>query len=248
MDMERPEGDVPEDSRLDALMDGTPASQVEPALLPLKRLLEAAAAPGSPAEQQDGLVAALRAHGQASSPTVAARVTKQGTRKRWTIGAASAAVLLLGTATSAYAGVLPAPLQDFAHATIGAPSAAEAAADDSRDQRNPNGPAPATDSTIAPTPGGVTPPGAPDGTSWPATTPTPGANGNGNGNGNGVGVGVAKPKPTPSPKGNANGVNKPKPTPTPKGNANGVGKPKSTPTPKGNANGVGNTNGNGSRP
>ena len=244
MDIERPEGETPEDSRLDALMDGTTADPVEAALVPLKRLLEAAAAPGSPTEQQDGLVAALRAHGQASSPTVAARVTKQGTRKRWTIGAASAAVLLLGTATSAYAGVLPAPLQDFAHATIGAPSAAEAAAENSRDQRNPNGPAPATDSTIPPNPGGITSPGNPDGTGRPATTPTPEANGNG--------TGVAKPKPTlspsPSPKGNSNGVNKPKSTPSPKGNSNGVNKPKPTPTPKGNANGVGNTNGNGSRP
>ena len=218
MTSQRPAPDSPDEDRFDALLEGAAGASVDADLRALKNLLDSASAPSSPAEQTAGLAAALRAHGEATSRRRAAAAPAKSARRRWGLGTAAALVVLGSSATAAYAGVLPAPLQDLAHATIGAPAA---------DSTSPSTPDPASDRVGGPgaTPGQQTGPGA---TLAPAPETTfPPGNANG----------LTKPKNTPAPNGNANGVGKPKPTPAPNGNANGLTKPKPTPAPRGNSGG-----------
>jgi hypothetical protein len=125
-----------------------------------------------------------------------------------------------GLATAAYAGALPAPVQQFAHDIIDAPAPHSQPATTPSPAATYPGPAPS---------GHTRPTTASHGHGKPSSHPTPHGKGKGNGNGNGKGQGKGHGKPTshPTPHGNGNG----------NGNGNGQGKghgkPTSHPTPNG---------------
>lgn len=206
-----------------------------------------------PADSGDlaGEAAARRAFSRAASPALSphhrrATPRRAAPRRRAPVGTQLAAVLAvasaaLGGTAAAYAGVLPRPVQEFAHATIGAP-APHAAARQSRGRQasrlctafqraeiagDPQALAAARHRLAVAARGtasisaycaaaghpGLLPSGP------PGTTSSAGTHGKAKGH--------RKPHPSPTPKGNGNG----------QGNGNGKG--------NGNGNGQGNGNGNG---
>ena len=126
-----------------------------------------------------------------------------------------------GLATAAYAGALPAPVQQLAHEIIDAP------APPAQPATRPSPAAPAA-SYPSPAPSGRThPTTASHGHGKPGSHPTP--NGKGKGQGKGKGNG----------QGQGHGHGKPTSHPTPNGNGNGNG------NGSGNGNGTGNGHGHG---
>jgi hypothetical protein len=114
---------------LDRLLDGDFAEHPTPAVTVLAALLAAAAAPASGRElagQKAAVAAFVRERDAGGHRHSAARrrsmlATLLGTKLA--AAAAAGAVGFGGLAAAAYAGALPAPIQDFAHQTVGAPAA-----------------------------------------------------------------------------------------------------------------------------
>ena len=113
------------DADLAALLAGK--RDVAPWLLPVADVLAALRTGPSPAELagEARALAEFRLRADAPVPGRHARCGTAGRTSRLSTkaaaGAATAAVLLGGAATAAFAGVLPAPIQQFAHDVIGAP-------------------------------------------------------------------------------------------------------------------------------
>ena len=127
-----------DDLLLDMILDRRPLPpDAPPGMHALaSKLVGLAAMPGAGAlpGEAAALAAFIRSGSPASTLTLAGvprRVRRRGRvragRARLAAAVAVVAVGLSGTAAAAYAGVLPAPVQEFAHRTIGAPAAHTAA-------------------------------------------------------------------------------------------------------------------------
>jgi hypothetical protein len=136
----RPAGERPLPGvELDQLLAGElPAEPRSTEVAALARLLGAAAAPPSERElagEAAAVAAFVRVRDAGSQPQTAARRRSMLATLLSTKLAAAAAAGALGfggVAAAAYAGALPEPIQDFAHQTVGAPSA-------DNDQSSPQG-------------------------------------------------------------------------------------------------------------
>lgn len=123
-----PQADVPAfpAEALDALLAGDlPTDEATAGLQPVVALLAAlTAAPenGELAGQARALATFRRRGGMPAHPRRSARWRPRLLTSLLTVKAAAAAIALGGVAVAAYAGVLPAPAQHFAHNVIGAPS------------------------------------------------------------------------------------------------------------------------------
>jgi len=116
---------------LDMLLERRPIPPgAPPELHDLARMLDAAAGPGEPGDLA-GEAAARAAFSRLAPPAGTShaaprsarhRLTERPARGRLPLAAALAmAAAGLGSATAAYVGVLPSPIQHFAHVVIGAP-------------------------------------------------------------------------------------------------------------------------------
>lgn len=113
------------DADLAALLAGT--ADAAPGLRPVADVLAALTAEATSGELagEDRVMAEFRRRAGAPEPRAArARTTGLTSRLGTKVAAAAAgiAVVLAGAATAAFANVLPAPIQRFAHEIIGAPS------------------------------------------------------------------------------------------------------------------------------
>jgi hypothetical protein len=156
-------------------------------------LFRSASAPASEAELA-GLTSALQMFAQ-ERPSVVTGGSRPG--RRFAIGGLVAAVLLSGGATAAYAGVLPDPVQEFAHNVFNAP-APDRSGDGDGSGSTPEGVVPSGGEPGAPgqgiDPGATTP--APDGSS----DPTAGLPGAADRSDEGRGAPVTPPGQTKAPK------------------------------------------------
>ena len=123
------DGPAVTDADLEALLAGH--RDVAPWLQPVADVLAALSTEPSPGELagEARALAAYRRIGVLGPGRRAGRATAGLTSRLSTkaaAGATAAAVILGGAATAAYAGVLPAPIQRFAHDAIGAPNAPSA--------------------------------------------------------------------------------------------------------------------------
>ena len=124
------DGSAVTDADLAALLAGE--RDAAPWLQPVADVLAALSAEPSPGELagEARALAEFRQRAGAPVPRHRARRGAAGLTSRLSAkaaaGATAAAVLLGGAATAAYAGVLPAPIQRFAHDIIGAPNAPSA--------------------------------------------------------------------------------------------------------------------------
>jgi hypothetical protein len=121
----RPEFGIPHP----VLQVGRVEAVADPEWQPVAQVLRSAAAPPRPAELdgEAAAVAAFRAAagGRAPRPRANARyrtVLSTLLTRRIAVGVTAGAASLVGAATAAYACVLPAPIQNFAHDTFGAPA------------------------------------------------------------------------------------------------------------------------------
>ncbi len=120
----RQEGAAVTDADLAALLAGT--ADAAPGLRPVADILAALTAEATSGELagEDRVMAEFRRRAGAPEPRAARARTPGLTSRLGTKVAAAAAgiaVVLAGAATAAFANVLPAPIQRFAHETIGAP-------------------------------------------------------------------------------------------------------------------------------
>lgn len=161
-----------DDDRLDALLDHrAPRPPVGDELHPLAELLAAVRAPASTAElagQHTVLAAYQRIVGV--SPSARRRKIRRPTMlsallsAKLAAAAAASAVAVGGLAAAAYTGVLPTPLQNAAHDTIGAPPANDSGVSraGTRPTDTPTQPTLSATPSVRPTPGGT--PVGPDAT------------------------------------------------------------------------------------
>ena len=124
------------DDALTALLAGTePPAEDAPSLQPVADVMAALRA-GPASDELAGEGTAMAEFRRSAGTLPAARPTARRRRRlvagpvfgaRAAVAAAVAALSLGGLATAAYAGVLPGPVQQFAHDTIGAPASEPAA-------------------------------------------------------------------------------------------------------------------------
>jgi hypothetical protein len=120
------DGPAVTDADLAALLAGK--RDVAPWLLPVADVLGALRTEPSPGELAGEARALAEFRRRAGTPVARHRARRAARRTsrlstKAAAGAAAGAVLLGGAATAAFAGVLPAPIQQFAHDIIGAPGA-----------------------------------------------------------------------------------------------------------------------------
>jgi hypothetical protein len=184
-----------DDLLLDMILDRRPLPPDAPAGMHAlaDKLVGLAAAPGG--DELPGEAAALAAFVRSGSPTSTLTLVGEPSerrrgrrlavgRARLSAAIAAVVVVLSGTAAAAYAGVLPASVQNFAHHVIGAPSA----------HNRHSGP-----EQHAGNPGGAGPSASAHGSAQPAN---PGKQRGHKGRGHRAGHGhhAQKPKPTHPPK------------------------------------------------
>ena len=113
------DGSAVPDTDLEALLAGN--RDVAPWLRPVADVLAALSAEPSRGELTGEARALAEFRRRTSGPRQHARRGTAGLRTKAAAGAAAAVVVLGGAATAAFADVLPAPIQRFAHDAIGAP-------------------------------------------------------------------------------------------------------------------------------
>jgi hypothetical protein len=113
------DGPAVTDADLEALLAGN--RDVAPRLWPVADVLAALSTEPSRGELAGEARALAEFRRRTSGPRQHARRGTAGLRTKAAAGAAAAVVVLGGAATAAFADVLPAPIQRFAHDAIGAP-------------------------------------------------------------------------------------------------------------------------------
>jgi hypothetical protein len=190
----RQEGPAPTDADLAALLAGTDGAA--PGLGPVADILAALTAEATSRElagEDRALAEFRRRAGAPETQTTRVRTTGLTSRLGTKVAAAAAgmAVVLAGAATAAFANVLPAPIQRFAHEIIGAPAPAVQQGAPNRGQ--PAAPAVPASPGRPPAHGApraaehpsphATAPGSPRGKGWAGSPHTPGKHGNPHGSG-----------------------------------------------------------------